>query len=500
MSSDSVRRPTSPRDGFSNRSGHHASKHKSKPDSASYWKKDTIPHDESSQVSATLEAEDEIQSPESGYSELLAGDESNMAKQATLPGAAAESEQKEANPETEDSADLRASAAAEFDQKEANPETEDSADLRASAAAEFDQKEANPETEDSADLRASAAAGFDQKEANPETEDSADLRASAAAEFDQKEANPETEDSADLRASAAAEFDQEEANPETEDGTDLRAGAPRQPPASTAQEDTAGEQIASRPTEFAHREPGVKVQKVIAAALEGESRRGAEELIASGRVTIDGILAKIGKRVRAEEEIAIDGQPLARPKPGPSRLIAYYKPRGEIVSRNGADSVFSNLPSLVSGRWLNVGRLDVASEGLLLFSDNGDWVNQLVHPSYSLEKEYLVVSPDLIEASIIAEIEENGLICAETSRPIRPCSFVHSAFNEDSGEHHYAIVLAEGRNRIVRRMFDTLDVRINSLLRVRFGDYRMPDLLQPGDWLEVTRAQITSSSPEADAE
>lgn len=227
-----------------------------------------------------------------------------------------------------------------------------------------------------------------------------------------------------------------------------------------------------------------KVQKIIAASGL-VSRRGAEAMIAAGRVTLNGKVVAIGARVADASLLRIDGKPL--PKASTSgQLIMYNKKRGEIVSRAGHDTVFANLPRLQGGRWLNVGRLDVDTEGLLLFTTSGELANQLAHPRCGLEREYLVRTKELIAPAVIAEICQQGLtIQGETITPVA----LRQRNSHGNLNHWYEIVLTHGRNRVVRRLFAALDAEVNRLIRIRFGNYIMPRELTAGQWLQLPLKQ-----------
>ena len=217
---------------------------------------------------------------------------------------------------------------------------------------------------------------------------------------------------------------------------------------------------------------GVKLQKLVAAAGYA-SRRQAEELIAAGRVRVDGKVAELGQRVLATATVVIDGKPLTsqgRGRPASRQLIAYNKPRGQIVSRSGADTVFAHLPKLAHGRWVNVGRLDVDSEGLLLFTTDGDLANQLAHPRYGQARRYQVKSHKKLEPDQLDKVVSAGLTIA--GRRVRALSF-KELVRKNTRAHWYEIVVEQGRNRVVRRIFAHLQADVLRLIRVGYGRYRL---------------------------
>jgi 23S rRNA pseudouridine2605 synthase len=225
--------------------------------------------------------------------------------------------------------------------------------------------------------------------------------------------------------------------------------------------------------------PTQKLHKVLAQAGLG-SRRQMEEWIRGGRVSVNGVAAGLGARVGREDAIEVDGRPLGMraTEPRLPRVLLYHKPEGEIVSREdpaGRASVFERLPPLRGGKWLAVGRLDFNTSGLLVLTDSGDLANRLAHPRYGLAREYAVrvrgrVAPEQMAALTRGIALEDGSARME-------------AIEEQGGEganRWYRIVLHEGRNRIVRRMFEALGLTVSRLMRVRFGPLALPPRLTRG--------------------
>lgn len=228
----------------------------------------------------------------------------------------------------------------------------------------------------------------------------------------------------------------------------------------------------------------VKLQKALAACGLG-SRRQAEKWIGAGRVTVNGKRAELGARVRPSDVVHLDGRRVctARAISSGLRVLVYNKPAGEVCSRRdpeGRASTFEGLPPLRQGRWIGVGRLDISTTGLLLFTNYGDLAHRLMHPSSALEREYLVrvygqVSPEAL-ARLVKGVElDDGWARFDTIEPLR-----------GPGENHwYRVALKGGRNREVRRLWESQDVRVSRLKRVRFGPIVLPRGLRVGQWQDL---------------
>jgi len=220
------------------------------------------------------------------------------------------------------------------------------------------------------------------------------------------------------------------------------------------------------------------------------SRRALEELITAGRILVDGEPAVLGRRVGGTERIEIDGQRVAITlRPGAAaRVIAYHKPSGEIVSRSdpeGRASVFDRLPNLRFGRWIAVGRLDVTTSGLLLFTDDGELAEMLMHPRSRLERHYAV--------RVIGEGDDRALSRLREGVELDdgPARFERIESGGGEGANRwYVCVLREGRNREVRRMFDAVNLSVSRLIRTRYGSYELPRDLPRGRWRELAPAEV----------
>ena len=245
-----------------------------------------------------------------------------------------------------------------------------------------------------------------------------------------------------------------------------------------------------------------KLHKVLADAGMG-SRRDMEELIIAGRVSVNGEPAHIGQRILPTDQVRINGKPIKRKLANkPPRVLLYHKPTGEIVSHadpDGRPSVFDRLPPMKTAKWLAVGRLDFNTEGLLMLTTSGDLANRFMHPRYSVEREYAVrVVGELSEGSrqkLLKGIElDDG-----------PANFLRIRDGGGEGTNHwYHVALAEGRNREVRRMFETVGLMVSRLIRTRHGSIALPRGLKRGRWEELedneVRALMASVGLKAPAE
>lgn len=226
---------------------------------------------------------------------------------------------------------------------------------------------------------------------------------------------------------------------------------------------------------------GEKLQKVLARAGLG-SRRELETWIRNGRVSVNGQVAGLGDRVSGQEEIRVDGR-IVKLLPAEEKtvqVLIYNKPEGEVCTANdpeGRSTVFDHLPRLKNGRWIVVGRLDINTTGLLIFTTDGELANRLMHPSYEIDREYLV----RVLGNVSDEMKQSLLDGVELEDG-------HAAFTdivESRGEganRWYYVCLMEGRNREVRRLWEHVGARVNRLKRVRFGPVFLPSRLKQGRW------------------
>lgn len=233
-----------------------------------------------------------------------------------------------------------------------------------------------------------------------------------------------------------------------------------------------------------------KLQKVLARAGAG-SRREMERWISDGRVSIDGNKAKLGDRVEPQQVIRIDGRIVSQTamrdvKP---RILLYYKPEGEICTRTdpkGRPTVFDRLPLLRNSRWINIGRLDINTSGLLLFTTHGELANRLMRPSYQVEREYAVRVLGKVDSQALERLRrgvelEEGIACFD-------------AISDAGGEganHWYHVTLKEGRNREVRRLWEAVGVQVSRLIRIRYGPVTLPRRLRIGHSQELDKKDLT---------
>ncbi|PJC98787.1 23S rRNA pseudouridylate synthase B [Janthinobacterium sp. BJB1] len=226
-----------------------------------------------------------------------------------------------------------------------------------------------------------------------------------------------------------------------------------------------------------------KLHKVLAEAGLG-SRRDMEDLIISGRVSVNGEPAHIGQRILPTDHVRINGKLIQRRvSKKPPRVLVYHKPAGEIVSHNDPDgrpSVFDRLPTMKAGKWLAVGRLDFNTEGLLLFTTSGDLANRLMHPRYGIDREYAVRT--------LGELEEGMRQKLLAGVELEDGMAQFSKIADGGGEginKWYRVVIGEGRNREVRRMFEAIGLTVSRLIRTRYGAMTLPSGLKRGRWEEM---------------
>ena len=266
-----------------------------------------------------------------------------------------------------------------------------------------------------------------------------------------------------------------------------------QPPANYVNANTP---IARGPRPFAARKPvtidldadAPKLHKLLADAGLG-SRREMEEMIVAGRVSVNGEPAHIGQRIGPTDQIRINGKPLARRVAARApRVLLYHKPAGEIVSHDdpqGRASVFSKLPTVQAAKWLTVGRLDFNTEGLLIFTTSGELANRLAHPRYGFEREYAV--------RVLGELDADGRqkLLDGVNLADGPARFSSIDFAGGEGSNRwYRVVIGEGRNREVRRMFEAVGLTVSRLIRIRYGGVHLPRALSRGRWEELDPALV----------
>ncbi|MGG6192963.1 23S rRNA pseudouridine(2605) synthase RluB [Pantoea allii] len=234
-----------------------------------------------------------------------------------------------------------------------------------------------------------------------------------------------------------------------------------------------------------------KLQKVLARAGHG-SRREIETMIAAGRVSVDGKLATLGDRIENSKalKIRIDGHlvSIAESATEVCRVLAYYKPEGELCTRSdpeGRPTVFDRLPRLRGSRWIAVGRLDVNTCGLMLFTTDGELANRLMHPSREVEREYAV--------RVFGQVDDDKIRQLSKGMQLEdgPAAFKTLRFAGGEGINQwYNVTLTEGRNREVRRLWEAVGVQVSRLMRVRYGDITLPKGVPRGGWMELDLSAV----------
>lgn len=241
---------------------------------------------------------------------------------------------------------------------------------------------------------------------------------------------------------------------------------------------------------------GEKLQKVL-ARLGLASRREIEAWIGAGRVKVNGAVASLGQRVDLHDAIALDGRLIKREEAAESvrRVLIYNKPDGEICTRDdpeGRPTVFDRLPRPKEGRWINVGRLDINTTGLLMFTTDGELANRLMHPSYQMDREYAVRVRGEVDEAMIERLKA-GVMLEDG-----PAKFtdVKEAPGGEGFNHWYHCVVMEGRNREVRRLWESQGVVVSRLKRVRFGPVFLTSDLTMGRWREMGQREVDILSEE----
>ncbi|ASW69468.1 23S rRNA pseudouridine(2605) synthase RluB [Mannheimia haemolytica] len=236
---------------------------------------------------------------------------------------------------------------------------------------------------------------------------------------------------------------------------------------------------------------GEKLQKILARAGQG-SRRELEEIIAAGRVSVDGKMATLGDRVQVSSstKIRIDGH-LVNLMPAQKeicRVLMYYKPEGELCTRSdpeGRSTIFDRLPRLSGARWIAVGRLDINTSGLLLFTTDGELANRLMHPSREVEREYSVRVFGNIDDAMLQRLRKG--VQLEDG----PANFKQIKVVGGTGLNQwFDVTLTEGRNREVRRLWESQGVEVSRLIRIRYGNIKLDKGLPRGGWEEMGLEQV----------
>jgi len=232
-----------------------------------------------------------------------------------------------------------------------------------------------------------------------------------------------------------------------------------------------------------------KLHKVLAQAGLG-SRMEMEQLILEGRITVNNQPAHIGQRIQYGDQVKINGKPVrVNLRTPPARVLAYHKPVGEVVTHDDPQNrptVFRKLPRLQQGKWQSVGRLDLNTEGLLLFTNSGELANRLMHPRFGLEREYAVRA-----LGALSDEERQRLLDGVTLAD-GPAQFksIKAEGASEGVNQWYRVTIAEGRNREVRRMFEAVGHAVSRLIRIRYGAMLLPRGLRRGHWMELHERDI----------
>lgn len=226
-----------------------------------------------------------------------------------------------------------------------------------------------------------------------------------------------------------------------------------------------------------------RLQKVLANLGLG-SRRAMEDWIREGRVSVNGKVAILGTTVDGSEKILIDGKPVKiDDSPLVRRIIAYHKPIGEVTTRHdpeGRKTIFDSLPPIKSGRWISIGRLDINTQGLLLLTNDGEFANKMMHPSSEVEREYAVrvlgtLTEEMVTAMKTGVEFEDGI-----------SKFDEILYSGGEGANiWYHVILKGGKNREVRRLWESQGLTVSRLMRVRYGSYTMPKILRQGHSIDL---------------
>lgn len=242
-----------------------------------------------------------------------------------------------------------------------------------------------------------------------------------------------------------------------------------------------------------------KLQKVLARSGMG-SRREMERLIESGEVAVNDRTAKLGDRVSVNDKVTVHGRvvKLTAEEDVPRRVIMYNKPEGELCTRHdpqGRRTVFDRLPKLKGERWISIGRLDINTSGLLLFTTDGELANRLMHPSQQIEREYAVrvmgeVKPEHVKSMVEGVMLEDGM-----------ANFTDvQEFGGEGINTWFHVVIMEGRNREVRRLWESQGLTVSRLKRVRYGKVFLDKRARAGEWIELTQQEIDQLSQQAGLE
>jgi 23S rRNA pseudouridine2605 synthase len=238
-----------------------------------------------------------------------------------------------------------------------------------------------------------------------------------------------------------------------------------------------------------------KLQKVLAAAGLG-SRRQLEKWIVDGRVSVNGSVAKLGDRAESSDRIMVDGRAIKINAEETPRVLMYSKPEGEVCTTSDPDgrhTVFDRLPAINAGRWVAIGRLDINTSGLLLFTNYGELANRLMHPSYEIKREYLARVHGEVDDAMLTNLTQ-GVQLDDGFAKFQTVKAQHQRSVEERGSSNqwFRVVLAEGRTREVRRLWESQGVEVNRLKRISYGPIELPSYVRRSEFIELEPKQVIS--------
>lgn len=242
-----------------------------------------------------------------------------------------------------------------------------------------------------------------------------------------------------------------------------------------------------------------RIQKVLAQAGVA-SRRAIEELIRAGRITVNDEPATLGQKVAPGDRVLVDGKGVALPRgPQATRVLAYKKRTGEIVTREdpeGRRTVFRKLPKLESGRWIAIGRLDINTSGLLLFTNSGELARRLMHPSFEIEREYAVRVLGEVDGEVLERLTRGVKLDDGPGRFEKVFRSDGPGYDDEGGEsagpanRWFQVIVKQGRNRLVRRLWESQRCQVSRLIRVRYGPVELGRGIRSAGWRELEPQEI----------
>ena len=238
-----------------------------------------------------------------------------------------------------------------------------------------------------------------------------------------------------------------------------------------------------------------KLQKMLAGAGLG-SRRELEKWIVAGRVSVNGSTATLGDRAEASDRIMVDGRVIKTNRDESPRVLMYSKPEGEVSTTSDPDgrpTVFDVLPKINSGRWIAIGRLDINTSGLLLFTNYGELANRLMHPSYEIKREYLARIHGDVDQKMLNNLM-GGVVLDDGLAKFQTVKAQHHRNPEEriSSNQWFRCILAEGKTREVRRLWESQDVEVSRLKRISYGPIELPSFIRRSEFIELEPKQVAS--------